>query len=106
SRAEPGGTPPRRQDFDAKLGAWFAPCAPAGGRLDAKGVRTGRQRGVTSAPLVASHLVPLAIEWFQHVPVAVRCRVEIAQRRESNRKHVLIVGERDGIRVVDRLREW
>ena len=71
----------------------LAPGPVAGRALYAEGVLAGGQGGVGRKPAVAADLVPVAIQSFQLVSIAVRRRIEITQCGESKREDVLLMRE-------------
>src|SRR5205823_1222769 len=72
--------PPGRQNLYVQHDAGFTPRAPAGRALNSKCISTLRQSGVGSNPLVTADLVPLMIQFFQLVAIAIGYSIEITER--------------------------
>src|SRR5271165_7691686 len=91
--------------MDVKGDARLVPHAAVVAALHAEYVLAGYQRCVGYETLFAAYFVPGILQPLQHVPITIPLRVGIAEARELDREDVLLVRERQCIRVGDRLPE-
>src|SRR5260370_24678644 len=90
SESEPPTVPPGGQNFNAESGTRFVPGTSARCALHAKRVLSRWQRCICGEPLIASDLIPLLIQPFQHVPIANCWWVLIAQYGVSDPEAFLL----------------